>query len=60
MIIVNKYNFGTTLDQLLTTPHPDPKWVVGVCRDDDGKKDARLPKLRRVEWRFCDHDRLRR
>jgi len=34
------------------------KWVdgkrgIGVCRDDDGK-DARPPKLRRVEWRFCD------
>lgn len=33
------------------------KWVdrkrgVGVCCDDDGKKDTRPPKLRRVEWRF--------
>ena len=37
------------------------KWVdrkrgVGVCRDDDGKKDTRPPKLKRVEWRFCIAD----
>ena len=32
----------------------DRKRGVGVCRDTDGKKDTRPPKLRRVEWRFCD------
>jgi len=30
----------------------DRKRGIGVCRDDDGEKDARPPKLRRVEWRF--------
>ena len=49
-------------DKCMKTKYEDDsfrqKWVdrkrsISVCRDDDGK-DARPPKLRRVEWRFCD------
>ena len=32
----------------------DRKRGIGVCHDDNGKKDARPPKLRRVEWQFHD------
>ena len=53
-------------DKCMKTKYEDDtfrqKWLerktgVGVCRDDDGNKDTRPPKLRKVEWRFCNGTR---
>ena len=41
-------------DDTLRQEWVDRKRGIGVWHDDNGKKDARPPKLRRVEWQFYD------